>query len=226
MIGVFHIHTSYSFDANVSPKRVIEQLQRLGVNFAAITDHETIQGALEAKTIAPPNLIIIVGAEYHTEKGDIMGLFLEKEIKSRKSDEVIKEIKSQNGIIVLPHPYKAHRLDPEFIQSVDVIEIYNSRASKTENAKALALAKEYRKPGIVGSDAHFLQEIGLTLMEFHHPDLKLAILNGQGKIIRTQKSTFFYPIGSGLINLYTTKNPHLIIKWGRKLILRSLFFFK
>jgi len=49
---------------------------------------------------------------------------------------------------------------------VDVIEVFNARTSQNKNAKALALAKEYGKPGIAASDAHFLQEIGLTRMSF------------------------------------------------------------
>ena len=220
MIGIFHIHTSYSSDAAVSPKKVVARLQELGVDFAAITDHQTIQGALEVKRLAPPTLTIIVGAEYHTEKGDIIGLFMEKEVKSSKSNELISEIKAQGGIVVLPHPYKAHKLDAQLIQSVDAIEVYNSRTDRLKNYKALALAKEYNKKKMAGSDAHFTQEIGLTMMEFSNKDLKFAILNGEGEIIKAQESLVFYPPISGMINLYKTKNLYLLLKWIGKLVNR------
>lgn len=213
MIGIFHIHTSYSFDTYLPPKKIADCLQEMDIDFVAITDHETIQGALEVKEILSnqsPPIQIIVGAEYYTEKGDIMGLFLEEEIKTQSSDEVINEIKKQGGLVVLPHPYKAHKLDQTLIQSVDVIEVYNSRTTRAKNAQALALAKEYNKPGIIGSDAHFIQEVGLTMMEFDTVDLKSAILAGQGKIIRAEESQFYYSIVSGLINLHKTKDLHLI----------------
>jgi len=37
--------------------------------------------------------------------GDIIGLFIEKEIKARSAMEVVREIKEQGGLVMLPHPY-------------------------------------------------------------------------------------------------------------------------
>jgi hypothetical protein len=232
MKGIFHIHTNYSFDTYTPVSKIISWLQNLGINFAAITDHETIQGALEAKRISKnSSLQIIVGAEYLTEKGDIMGLFLEKEIKTKESKKVIQEIKAQNGIVVLPHPYKAHKLDPELINSVDVIEVYNARTSDARNNKALELAKKYKKPMIAGSDAHFLSEIELTQMQFEGVGkncdiecLKRAIILGKGKIIRREETYFLYPMISGLTKLYKTKDPRIIWGWLKKI--PSLIFYK
>ncbi len=234
MTGIFHIHTSYSFDATVPPKKIVKELEDLGVDFAVITDHETMQGALEAKqlTINDSRLTIIVGAEYYTDKGDIIGLFLEKEVKSRKSNEVIEEIKAQGGIVILPHPYKSHKLDEELVKSVDMIEVFNARTGKKKNAQALALAKKYGKPGIAASDAHFLQEIGLTRMKFDTSDicknnsriaptsLKKAILNGEGRIIKAEESSLFYSTVTGLTKLYKTKDIRVTLGWVKKI--RSL----
>ena len=220
MRGVFHIHSAYSFDGHISPANIVKELQKLGVDFAAITDHETIKGALEAKSIAKLN--IIIGAEYKTDKGDIIGLFLKEDVISGKSVEVISEIKKQGGVVVLPHPYRSHKLDKELINSVDVIEVYNSRSTKIENQKSLELAKRYSKPGIVGSDAHFLQEIPLTEMDFS-PDksgqsLKQAILNGDVQIVKTEKSPGYWRIFTGVIRLYKTKDPRIILSWIKKLL--------
>ncbi|MBI4722461.1 MAG: PHP domain-containing protein, partial [Candidatus Stahlbacteria bacterium] len=103
------------------------------------------------------------------------------------------------------------------IQSVDAIEVYNSRTDKLKNCKALALAKEYNKKKIAGSDAHFTQEIGLTMMEFKGNDLKDAIINSGGEIIKAEESPAFYPPISGIVNLYKTKNLYLFLKWIKKL---------
>ncbi|MDI6839583.1 MAG: PHP domain-containing protein [bacterium] len=200
MIGTFHIHTSYSFDANIPPARIVGHIQKLGLDFAAITDHGTIKGALEANKIGKVN--IIVGAEYYTDEGDIIGLFLKNEVISKSSKKVIQEIKNQGGLVVLPHPYREHKLDNELIEAVDIIEVYNSRCTNGENRMAMALAKEYNKPVIVGSDAHFLREIGLTKMSFNDYNIKSALLNGNGNILTTERSPLYNRIFTGLINLY------------------------
>lgn len=217
MKGVFHIHTSYSFDCLITPRQVVRQARKLGLDFIVITDHETIKGALEAKKIG--GLRVIVGAEYKTEKGEVMGLFLKQEVNSRKSCEVIREIKAQGGIVVLPHPYIGHELDQAFIEAVDVIEIYNSRARKGHNVKALRLAKQYKKPGIVSSDAHFIREMGLTVTSFdENSDLKEAILSGQGKIVRAMPNLLPYTMLTGVIKLCRTKDLRVILGWGKKLL--------
>jgi predicted metal-dependent phosphoesterase TrpH len=218
LTGVFHIHTAYSFDANVSPRRMTRQLSKLGFDFAAITDHETIRGAVEAQRVAPEGLTIIIGAEYCTEKGDIVGLFLSKEVESRKSEDVISEIKGQGGIVVLPHPFKSHNLDEELIRAVDLIEVHNSRTDALRNSKALALAEEYGKHGIAGSDAHFLGELELARMTFNsEEDLRTAILHGHGKIVTAELGSLGYQTLTGLINLCKTRNPRLFLRWIRRL---------
>lgn len=235
MKAIFHIHSSYSFDGSIPPARIVKELQKLGVEFAAITDHETIKGALEAKSIChsectqESKLNIIIGAEYKTDKGDIIGLFLKEDVISgsrnlQVAGEVISQIKKQGGIVVLPHPHRGHKLDEELINSVDVIEVYNSRSSKIENQKSLELVKRYGKPGIVGSDAHFLQEIPLTEMDFSDSDkseslqsLKQAILNGDVRIVKTEKSPSYWRILTGFIRLYKTKDPRIIVSWIKKL---------
>ena len=216
MKGIFHIHTKYSFDAHIPPSEMVKYIQSIGLDFAAITDHETIKGALEAKNTT--NFPIIVGAEYYTEKGDIIGLFLEKEVTSKKSDEVIRQIKAQGGIVVLPHPCRSHKLDSKLISQVDVIEVFNARGSNEENNSALELAKKYNKPMLAGSDAHFLEELSLTEVTILGTDLKSAILRGELKITKQEQSTTSCRVRTGLIRLSKQKDPRIIIGWIKKLL--------
>ncbi|MFA5032030.1 MAG: PHP domain-containing protein [bacterium] len=203
MKGVFHIHTSYSFDTLMTPARIVNRAKSLGFDFAAITDHDTVKGSLEASALGI--LPIIIGAEYFTEKGDIIGLFLTKEITSRKSNEVIAEIRNQGGVVVLPHPCREHKLDAELLSAVDIIEVFNSKCSVRENAEALELAKKYKKVEIAGSDAHFLGNIGLTEVTLDFSgDMKSDIRNGKFKITKTAYSKSYCRIGTGLINFYKT----------------------
>lgn len=118
-----------------------------GINILAITDHDTIKGSLEAQELnRSSKLKIITGAEYSTEKGDIIGLFLKDEIVPGKSSRVIAGIKEQGGLVVLPHPARLRRIDEDLMKAVDLVECYNSRVDKAGNDFACALAWKYNKP--------------------------------------------------------------------------------
>lgn len=163
MRAIFHIHTKYSFDSFLCPKKIIKLAWKNRVDFVFIVDHNTIRGALEAKKYAEVNNIpvnVIVCEEVETNVGDIIGIFLKQDIKIRNYKEVIKEIKRQGGMVVLPHPYISHDIDKILeIDGIDFVEIWNSRLSKTDDEKAEKLRKKLRSKPIVGSDAHLANEL-------------------------------------------------------------------
>ncbi len=158
--GVFHIHTQHSFDCLTSPGRIVQWAKRRSVRVLGITDHDTIRGALEAADYAKQTDVqVIIGAEYATDHGDIIGLFLTEEIHSRRSFEVIEAIKSQGGVSVLPHPFHGHDIIAKLADAVDMIEVFNARCSDNQNRQALELARSLGKPIIGGADAHFLRDL-------------------------------------------------------------------
>src|SRR5579864_8477711 len=114
---LFHVHTRCSYDSLLSPKRILVKTREMGVSVLMVTDHDTIQGSLDLRALADGNPpVVVTAAEYHSEKGDIIGLFLKQEIHSRRSTEIIQQIRDQGGLVVLPHPYKAHFLDDELLE--------------------------------------------------------------------------------------------------------------
>ncbi|MDI6867746.1 PHP domain-containing protein [Methanoculleus sp.] len=156
-----HIHSKYSFDSLLSPKTILKVAKKKGLTGIAVTDHNTIRGGLEVRNInKDSDFTVIVGSEVQTEIGDIIGLCLNEEIKSRISIEVLEEIKDQEGFVVLPHPFRGHKLNQYIIEHSDAIEVFNGRSTPEENNNALELAKKYNKPFTAGSDAHFASEIG------------------------------------------------------------------
>ena len=74
----FHMHTIYSRDCDTAPKKLVNQCKAVGLNCIAVTDHNSIRGALEVKELA--DFTVIIGEEVKTNQGDIIGLFLEEEI--------------------------------------------------------------------------------------------------------------------------------------------------
>lgn len=182
MIVDLHVHSCYSFDSLASPADIVRAAVRRGLNGVAITDHDTIRGGVEAaEANSDPGFLVIVGSEVVTDAGDIVGLFLSRQIGCKKALDVVDDIHDQGGIAILPHPYKGHKLTEEIIRAVDAIEVFNSRARPEHNAQALALARQYGKPMVVGSDAHFLSEIGSSTILTDSSDVRAEILAGRAR---------------------------------------------
>lgn len=160
--GLFHVHTWHSFDGLLPPWAYLAHARRAGLDFLCVTDHNTLAGARAvAAANRDPSLEVVIGAEYATERADVIGLFLREEVSSRRFDEVVSEIHAQGGLAVLPHPFR-HRagvLDDEIFAAVDAVEVFNARSSVDENALALAAAVRHDKPQLAGPDAHTLWEL-------------------------------------------------------------------
>lgn len=161
MKGDFHIHSKYSLDSLMDPKRILKVAKSKGFDTVAITDHNTIRGALEAKKFEDDvGIQVIIGSEIRTDIGDLIGLKLEREVDSRSWETVISEIKDQGGVVVLPHPYRDHIMINEVAKKVDLIEIWNARCHPEQNDRALELAASLCCGAMMGSDAHLYSELG------------------------------------------------------------------
>ena len=125
-----HIHSKYSFDSLLSPRTILKVAKKRGLTGIAVTDHNTIRGALEVRRInKDPDFAIIIGSEIITDIGDIIGLCINEEIKSCNSIEVVEEIKDQGGFAILPHPFRGHNLNQHIIEQFDAIEVFNGRST-------------------------------------------------------------------------------------------------
>lgn len=154
-----HIHSNYSYDSFSKVSDILKIAKKIGLGCIAITDHNTIEGSLKALRISS-DPIVIGACEIGTEIGDIIGLFLTEEIKSKKSLDVIDEIKGQGGLSVLAHPYKRkENVDKDVLRKIDAIEVFNARAGTT-NCRARDIAFNNNLLMTAGSDAHFCFEIG------------------------------------------------------------------
>ena len=161
-----HMHTSASKDSLSDPASVVEAARAAGLDRIAITDHDEIEGAFAARDLAPD--LVIVGEEVRTSEGlDLIGLYLREHIQPGGTfRETSEAIRSQGGVVYLPHPFDTHRgTDEEFLSTVadcvDAVEGINARIhdpARNEHAEAWASAREL--PIGAGSDAHMVGEIG------------------------------------------------------------------
>lgn len=204
----FHIHSSYSFDSIIPVKKIITISEKKKIDCIAITDHNSIQGAIEAKKKSDKKIMIIIGSEIRTEHGDIIGLFLNEDIRSKTFFEVIDEIKTQGGLVIAPHPYKSKIKD--YLNYVDLIEVVNGRISDNLNDQAFEYAAQNNIPGIGGSDAHLGYEIGRIQTVFSYPindedDIRRVIIRNDCKILGNPSPKWVHYF-SASIGAVKTKN--------------------
>ncbi|MCD6401555.1 MAG: PHP domain-containing protein [Anaerolineales bacterium] len=163
----FHCHTIFSPDSLVTPERLIATCRAKSLDKVVVTDHNTIQGAVFARTIAPK--MIIVGEEIMTTKGELLAFFVQEEIPSGLDPtQVIQLLKAQEAFISVSHPFdkfrKGHWNTEDLLKilpDIDAIETFNARCIfPSANWKAIKFAKEHGLSGTYGSDAHSTIELG------------------------------------------------------------------
>jgi predicted metal-dependent phosphoesterase TrpH len=179
-------------------ERIVARCLELGIDCIAIADHNTIAGALKLREFAP--FKVIIAEEVLTPVGEIMGLFLSEAVpRGLSPQETISRIRSQGGLVGIPHPFGRslpwnvnHLTSTEILSQIDIIETFNSRTPfPNSNTKAWKLAKEHGKAASAGSDAHTSGEIGRAYVEMPEFDGPNDFLNSlaQGKIFG-QKSSY------------------------------------
>ena len=166
------MHTSHSPDSLMEPEKLVSRCMATGLDCIAITDHNTIAGALEVQHLAP--FRVIVGEEIKSQDGEIIGLFLQEAIpRGLPSLETVQRIKEQGGLVSVPHPFdhfrrsviERHALQ-EIVSYVDIVETFNARNTlQRDNRKALELALEHGILMSAVSDSHTPVEVGRTYVE-------------------------------------------------------------
>lgn len=181
-----HIHTHHSPDSLMSPSDIIQAALRRGLDGVAITDHNTLEGAVEVGSVAP--LPVILGEEIRTTEGEIIGLFLSRTIPARLSpEETVAAIREQGGVVYIPHPFDHYRREAmgrrtleRIVDSVDALEVFNARVLiPQDNTEARQIAAAHGLAMGAGSDAHTPYEIGRAYVEiesFHDAVSFLAAL--------------------------------------------------
>jgi hypothetical protein len=190
-----HVHTSHSLCARLSPQQIERAALRLCIGAVAITDHNTMAGARDVQA-AVHSLKIICGEEIRTDRGEIIGYFLRKEIPPGLSPrETVERIREQGGLVAVPHPFdrlRSSRLRKPAIEaimgSIDMIEIFNARNMFIEEDRELLdrVLAAGAVP-IAASDAHLPIEVGRACMEmedFSTPQEFLAHLRHAGIMAR------------------------------------------
>jgi predicted metal-dependent phosphoesterase TrpH len=210
-----HCHTSASFDSLAAPAAVVRTAAARGLTHLAITDHDRIDGALEARAAAKAEglpLSVIIGQEIRTTDGDMIGVFLAEPIEPGLSPAAaIAAVRGQGGLIGIAHPFDRFRGSlgrdeagaaafEAIAGQVDWIEAWNARLMFGDgNARAAALATRLGIPGVAVSDAHTTLEVGVaaTVLEGDPstPEGLKAALAHLGNLVTGRASAYVRLIG-------------------------------
>ena len=165
-----HLHSRYSHDGRSTLEELIERCAECGLDRIALTDHNTVEGALALAEIAPD--LAIVGEEAKTREGEVIGLFITRRLPPyMRAEDVMDMIHEMGGLTYVPHPLDRHRSNfsaeriAELAGRIDIIETYNAWCEPAENQAAARLAKDLEKVSATGSDAHAASELGRSWME-------------------------------------------------------------
>jgi predicted metal-dependent phosphoesterase TrpH len=176
-----HMHTDHSPDCATPVEVLLETARDRGLGAIAITDHNEISGAVEARRIAERmgDIKVIVAEEVKTaEQGEVIGLFLEERIpRGLSMSETIAEIRRQGGLVYVPHPFDRFHSVPDYehlldmVEEIDVLEVFNPRVAVTAfNEEAERFARKYRIVPGAGSDSHVAQGLGSVRVRIHDFD--------------------------------------------------------
>lgn len=190
-----HMHTMWSGDATTTPDELREALEESRIDVLCITDHNAVNGAVQlAESLG---CRVIVGEEIRSGPGEIIGLFLTERVPlGLKHTEAVERIKSQGGLVYIPHPFDPmrHCLHEDALYdlgragAIDAIEVLNAKVSlRSLNQRAADFAAEFDLPGGAGSDAHEPSAIGAAFVEMpdfdeRDPQSFLASLR-QGRVV-------------------------------------------
>jgi len=193
-----HIHTVAS-DGTADIAAILAHVERRGdLHVIAITDHERIDAALAARSMARDRGLateVVVGEEVTTLGGHLLALYVEQPIRPYRSlRSTIKAVHDAGGLAIPAHPLVPYPLcaqgwvlrrlldDHDPTVHPDAIEAFNPTAlGRPWHARVVRFAQRHGLASVGNSDSHALDAIGsgwTTFQGHTAADLRAAIEAG------------------------------------------------
>jgi predicted metal-dependent phosphoesterase TrpH len=174
-----HMHSVHSDGTSTVGAILNHASECTDLDVIAITDHNTLRGALVACEMAAQFRVeVIPGVEISTREGHLLALFLDKPVPPGLSYvETAERVRLLGGLPFAPHPAGAlvssigavrlRRIAARFPGLLAGVEAANgSLPLSWENRQAEDLRWELQMPGIGNSDAHLLTQVGCARTAF------------------------------------------------------------
>ncbi len=204
-----HVHTCYSRDSSITLKQLVSFAKKRGLDGVAVTDHNTVEGALKLKT---RDILVVPGIEVSTSNGHLLGINVTTPIPAKLGiEETIRLIHEAGGIAVAPHPTAFYKSPPSRrVSSYDAVEVMN--ASSVPFSVLTHYSRKFAEglglPQTGGSDSHYAPEIGsaYTVVE-----ADAAV----DEIVSAIKKGNVYPMGRGIP--WKTRLERSLLRLKRKM---------
>ena len=200
-----HTHTSQASPCSSAPvDDLIREAKRIGLDGICLTDHNHVWDSAEIEALrAKHDFLVLKGNEITTDQGDMVVFGLEKDIQGIITlEDLKKEVDQAGGFIIVAHPFRGFLtfgvgqlgLTPEkamerpLFQSVDAVEVLNSKVTVKENAFAAQVAAGLNLPQTGGSDAHEVEEVGIYATRF------AAAIRNETDLINALKTGKYVPV--------------------------------
>jgi predicted metal-dependent phosphoesterase TrpH len=190
-----HIHTLAS-DGTAGIEAILEHVERrTGMDIIAITDHERIDAAVAARSVARDlglRAEVVIGEEVTTLGGHLLALFIEQPVRPYRSMRTtILAVHDQGGLAIPAHPLVPYPLcvqgwmlrrlldDPNPSAHPDALETFNPTSlGKPWHRRVVRFADLHGLARVGNSDAHALEAIATGWTTFpgrDAADLRRAI---------------------------------------------------
>jgi len=215
-----HVHTDHSSDGESSVWEILRKAENARLDAIAVTDHDTVAGALEALSF-DSEVLVIPGIEVSTSDGHLLLLGIKEPVRPGMGFlDTVRAGKEAGAVVILPHPFHRmrHGAGLKFrgaVSCVDAVECFNSRyVLGHANRVAEREAKKYKKPCVGGSDAHNARYVGYGYTRVDSERDVAAILDAirAGRVEAAGKRT---PLGT-----YAGQSGRNTIRKAKRLLYR------
>ena len=141
-LGIYHIHSDFSYDGNNSLREIAAWGKSLGLDFVLLTEHDLgfDQGKFEEFCNQcernSGDVLLVPGIEYEVIHGGSkihigaigVPVLIDKEIVYQGLEALVDAIRGHGGLAVLHHPDNIKKvLNRQIVETFDLIEIWNTK---------------------------------------------------------------------------------------------------
>ena len=171
MLIDLHCHTKvHSACSALTPDALVRAARARGLDGVCITEHDALWPQAEVQRISEEmGFVVLRGMEVTTEVGHVLVFGMPHHAPEMATlAELHRVVRAEGALMYLAHPSRRYgTLPPDDLASYfDSVEVHNGTEGMLQNDNAARLARALALPGIGGSDAHAVREVGICATEF------------------------------------------------------------
>ncbi len=171
MLIDLHCHTKvHSACSALTPDALVRAAQARGLGGVCITEHDALWPQADVERIADEmRFVVLRGMEVTTEVGHVLVFGIPDHVPEMAVLATLHRlVRAEGALMYLAHPSRRYGTLPpgDLSACFDSVEVHNGTEGVLQNDNAARLARGLALPGIGGSDAHAVREVGICATEF------------------------------------------------------------